>query len=277
MTMKLRFFVSFAIWCSAAFLPIGMAAKTLHAINLSRVDLSSETIKESIEIDVRNFHNICNEIGDSAGYIVAHYDIHGNTSQEVFENTINTIANINSSADDAIFLYYSGNGLQVGPNSMPSIALAYTGTEYMTLPIDNIFCAVSAAPAHLKIIVADCCNKQEVPDFYHIIGQAIGCEGNAPFADINEAEDVSSDNGHPNSAMQKLFSAKGTIAFYIPNGYLAYGNAAGGLMSGCLWQTIGELGQGRISPSWLSLQTRFVSLVSERSSGHCVITSKSQN
>ena len=145
--------------------------------------------------------------------------------------------------EDIVFFYYSGHGGRAinDKTQWPQLCMNYKDPNNF-VPAHEIISKISALPAHLKIVLTDCCNTKHgaiSPKFM--------------MANARSATDVSEIN-YENLA--KLFiKQKGTIigtGSQVDQASIGYENY-GGAFTMAFWAALEDAAMGGINPDWDSV------------------------
>ncbi len=153
------------------------------------------------------------------------------------------------SREDIVFFYYSGHGGRAinDKTQWPQICLKYTDPNKF-VPAYKIIDRISALPAHLKLVLTDCCNtKSPLISAKYINASARG------------ASDVSEVNYE---SLAKLFiQQNGTIiatGSQIDEASLG-GPSTGGAFTVSFWEAIEDAAFGNIQPTWKAVFEKTIS------------------
>ena len=175
------------------------------------------------------------------------------------ERALNQLASW--SRDDIVFFYYTGHGGRSynDKTQWPQMCMNYMD-ERNFVPLHEVITRVSSLPAHLKLILTDCCNsKADWISSKFIKVQSRGA------TDVSEID---------TEKLAKLFVQQNGVIVATGSevGQTSQCNdVVGGFFTVSFWQAIEDVGMGVVEPSWAKVFKRVVDITHEFDSGQTPI------
>ncbi len=216
-------------------------AQTLHAVVFCNT--IDESIGENMKIDLKNSTDKIRTIARVLDYDLDLQQLDGkDCTRAKLKAAIDEMV---VEPDDVVFTFYGGHGTHAMNNASdpwPQYCMN-TGFENQGnwVPMATVDKWVAAKSPRLRIIVANCCNKEQR-----------GTTVKPLWADDGRAKSLSDIN--PES-MKALFGVKGSImATSSKLGQLSWCNALyGGIFTSQFWDAMEKVGNGRLKADWENL------------------------
>lgn len=216
-------------------------AQTLHAVIFCNT--IDESIGKNMKIDLKNSTDKIRTIARVLDYNLDLQQLDGKDCTRA--NLKAAIDEMEVGPDDVIFTFYGGHGTHAVNNASDPWPqyLMNSGFENQGnwVPMASVEKWVAAKSPRLRIIVANCCNKEQE-----------GVTVKPLWADDGRAKNLSDIN--PES-MKKLFGVKGSIMVTSSKlGQYSWCNELyGGIFTSEFWDSMEKVGNGRIKADWETL------------------------
>lgn len=220
---------------------IAIQAQTIHAILFCNT--LDEKIGESCIVDHNISINEISVIAENIGYEIKYYDYYGEECSN--ENLRRTLSDLNCTSDDIVYFYYSGHGVHAAsdPGSLPQMCLKYDSYEQEKFfPVKKVDEMLALKNPRLRLIMTDCCNNlAEWVSFKGFLS-----EEKTLTTTITKEESVN---------YKKLFlNNKGSIIVTgSKRGQVSWCTSAGGMFTLSFWETLYNVGTGKVKPEWDTL------------------------
>lgn len=216
-----------------------LKAQTFHAI------VFCNTIDESIGSDMQiEFNNLTKNIGIIQNLIEDEYafeTIFLDGEKCTRANLKAAIDRMEVGSDDVIFTFYGGHGTHAKNNESdpwPQYCMN-TGFENQSnwVPMALLEKWVAAKNPRLRIILSNCCNKEQSATTVKPM-----------WLDGGRATPMQGYNGEN---FKKLFAGTGCVMGTSSRlGEYSYCNSYGGLFTNDLWEVLDQVGKGSTAPDW---------------------------
>lgn len=218
---------------------LNIEAQTIYAVCFA--DTIDNSIGKSCKIDADRFYNQISILRQNLGYRVVFKIYEGNDCKAT--NLYSCLNNLNTTADDIIIFHYAGHGgrSSIDPtDKFPQMDM-YNEPPENFVPIKKVRSILAAKTSRLRIIVADCCNKEGA--WYH--------SSNRLFS---RGQTIIKDKSNEN--LKKLFLGfKGEVVMSgCKAGQTSGGdNTDGGLCTYEYFTALQMVANGALAPNWESV------------------------
>lgn len=224
----------------AVIFTLSLQAQTFHALIFCHT--TDRSIGQSMSVELAN---VCRNIGIlerllENDYLFQVTPIDGPNCSEA--NIRQFIESMQVGPDDVVFVFYGGHGSHAMNNAedpWPQFCMN-TNNQDKWLPMAKLEKWIAAKNPRLRIITANCCNKEQ--DGVSIKPMWVNDERATNLAGLKP------------EYFRKLFSQKGSVMSTSSRlGQYSWCNRYGGLFTNQFWAAMEQLGQGKIQPDWNSL------------------------
>lgn len=216
-----------------------VVAQKLYAVCFAAT--FDKTIGRSCEIDAAHFENEFKTLQQHLGYQVNVKVFKGNDCKASV--LYNYLDNLHTSDDDIIVLYYSGHGgrnINDVNDKFPQMDM-HNEPSQNYVPVKKVRNILSQKLSRLRLIIADCCNKED--DRYAPTTRRVRT--------LPKGQTIIKDEQNQN--LRKLFlDFKGEVVLSGSKaGQYSYGDTiVGGICTSELFLALNAAAEGTISPTW---------------------------
>lgn len=234
-----------------AIVPQAIHAQTLHAVVFCNTIDSS--IGKSMTVEYQNVLNQVQTLAKLLDYDLDLVKMDGpNCTRARLKKEID---DMNVDSDDVVFTFYGGHGSHAENNASDPWPqyLMNSGFENQGnwVPMATVDKWVSAKNPRLRVIMSNCCNKEQSATTIKPL-----------WADDGRATSL---NGLNAENYRKLFAARGSVmATSSKLGQYSWCNVYGGIYTNDFWDAMKQLGQGSVAPNWEALLKKAYDMCSSR-------------
>lgn len=247
MMKRLMFFGAAILYC----VPMIMQAQTLHALVFCNT--IDESIGKSMSVEYKNVLNQIQALNSLLDYDLDLVSLAGSDCTRA--NLKAEIDRMEVEPNDVVFTFYGGHGSHAMNNESDPWPqyLMNSGFENQGnwVPMQTVEKWVAAKNPRLRIIMSNCCNKEQAAT---TIKPLWADGGRATSLDGLNAENY-----------KKLFAVRGCVmATSSKLGQYSWCNVYGGLYTNDFWEAMKMIGQGSVAPNWDSLLKKAYDMCSSR-------------